>query len=83
MADKLARSSSRLLGHMERGDCPPAFLGMIVNLGEMPFLQLVASDASIAAQLREYVLLPSTRRAITDALFDMFHELEEAAAHDG
>ena len=66
----------RLLDAMRRGATPPAFLGMIVNLGEAPFVQLVASDASTDVQLREWLRLPSTRRAIVDALFDELERLE-------
>jgi hypothetical protein len=49
---------------------------MLVGLGEAPFVRLVASDPALDAQLREWLRQPSARRAITDALFDLFDELE-------
>ena len=33
-------------------------------------------------ELREYLLLPDTRRAIGDALFDVFDELVDAGRQD-
>lgn len=67
--------NEELLAFMRQGVAPPAFLGMIVNLGEAPFFQLVASNPSTDAQLRQWLALPETRRAIMDALLDELDRL--------
>ncbi len=37
---------------------------------------MTVTPFDVLAELRAYLLRPSTKRAITDALFDLFDELE-------
>jgi hypothetical protein len=60
------------------GYLAPAFLGMLLGIGEAPFIQFVASHDSTDAQLREWLRLPATRAAITEALSDFFDERLDA-----
>jgi hypothetical protein len=67
----------RLIGGMASGEFPPASFGMTVTLEHGVFVQLMASTPEAADELREYLRLPSTRRAIVDALFDELDGLED------
>lgn len=65
----------QLLGGMVSGEFPPANFGMTVSVEHGVFVQLMASTPEAADELRAYLRLPETRRAIMDALLDELERL--------
>ncbi|HWQ24759.1 MAG TPA: hypothetical protein VNK94_11695 [Gaiellaceae bacterium] len=58
-------------------ESPLPALGLLLPLDEIPHVHVLARSPEDLQALREYLLLPSTRRALADALFDALDELEE------
>jgi hypothetical protein len=58
----------------------PPTLWLVVHIHELPIVRVTASTPDEVRRIQEYALLPSTRRAIADAIFDAFEELEQLEA---
>lgn len=54
----------------------PADFGLLMEVGELPIVRLFAPTPAAARELRDYILEPSMRSEIANALFDALNELE-------
>jgi hypothetical protein len=57
-------------------ELPPTFM-LVVELGEAPIVDLMASTPEAELELRRWLALPETRRQIVDAVADAIAELLE------